>query len=56
MDGRLYGLHLTADVVLLYLVAEVGNGRVCRVIGTEDFDGLLHLVGAVDVLDCKRTR
>lgn len=45
------GLHLAANVVLLDLVAEVGNGRVCGVIRAEDLNGLLHLIGAVHILD-----
>lgn len=48
---RLDGLDLSADVILLDLATEVCDGRVGGVVRTKDLYGLVHLVGAVDILD-----
>jgi hypothetical protein len=48
------GLDLAADVVLLDLVAQVGDSGMCRVVSAKDVDGLLDLVRLVDVVDCSR--
>lgn len=53
---RLDGLHLSADIELFYLVAEVSNRRMCRIISTEDLNGLLHLVRSIHVLNCNDVR
>ena len=55
VGGGLDGLNLAADVVLLDLVAEVCDSRVCRVVSAEDLDSLLDLVRLVDVIDCEVT-
>lgn len=51
MGGWLDRLQLATDVIVLHLVAQVGHSRVSGVVGTEDVDRLLNLVGLVDVLD-----
>ena len=51
MGWWLDSLDLTADVVLLDLVAEVRNSGVSGIISTEDLDCLLDLVRAVDIVD-----
>ena len=48
---RLDGLHGTADVKLVHLVAQVRHGRVGRVVGAHDLLRLERLVGLVDVFD-----
>ena len=44
-------MDLATDVVFLDLVAQVCNGRVCRVVRAEYFNCLLDLVRAVDIID-----
>lgn len=45
------GLELSTDIELLDLVSQICNRRVGRVIGTKHFDGFMHLVRPVDVLN-----
>lgn len=52
MNRKLNSLYLSADVVVLDLVAQVCNGGMGRVVGTENLNGLLHPVGLVDVVHC----
>ena len=46
-------LDLATDVVVLDLVAEVGDSGVSGIVSTEDLDGLLYAVGLVDIVDCR---
>lgn len=48
--GKLNRLDLASNIVVVHCSTEVRHRRVCWVISAEDVDGLLHLVGAVDVL------
>ena len=51
MCRRLDGLDLATNVVVLDLVAKVGNGRVCGVVRAENLDCLLYAIGLVNVID-----
>ena len=52
VSWRLDSLDLASDVVVVDLVAEVGNSRVRRVVCAEDLNGLLDHIRAIDVIDC----
>jgi predicted GTPase len=49
-------VDLSTDVKLLDFVAEVLDGRVSRVIGTEDLLSFKRVVGLVNVLDWSRAK
>ena len=53
MGWGLDSLDLSTNVVILDLVAKVGNSRVCGVVRAEDLDSLLHAIGLVHIVDCK---
>ena len=46
-------MDLAANVELLHLVVKVGDSGVRNIVGAEDIDRLLDLVGLVDIVDYK---
>ena len=53
---RLDGLQFATDVEGLYASAQVCNGGVCRIVRTEDFDGLIHEIRLVHIIDWATVR
>jgi hypothetical protein len=50
--GRcLDSLHLAADIEIFDLVAEIGNGRMSGIVGTEDLNSLFHSVRSIHIFD-----
>jgi hypothetical protein len=55
--GRcLDSLHLAADIKIFDPAAKIGNGRMSRIIGTEDLNGLLHSVRSVNIFNYAAVR
>lgn len=51
MGRSLDGLYFSTDIVGLDLCSEVGNSRMGRIVGAENFDSFLNEIRLVDILD-----
>ena len=51
MRRQLNGRNLAPNVELLYFCTQIGHRWVSGVVRTENFDGLLHMIGFVNVIN-----
>jgi hypothetical protein len=51
VGGQLDCLDFSTDVVVVYTIVEVGNSRMCTVVGSKDLLRLFDLVWPVNILD-----
>ena len=51
VNGSLDSLDFSTNVKVLYFCSEVCDGRVCRIVGTEDVDGFSDTVRLINIVD-----
>ena len=49
-------MDVAADIKIFDPIAEIGNGRMSWIVGTEDLNGFLHSVRSVYIFDCAVVR
>ena len=56
MGRRLNGRNLAPNVELLHSRTQICHRWVSGVVRAENFDSLFHMIGLVNVINCKRVR